>query len=119
MIQFENILYSITEYADTKLDALNDIQREGQGAMFTFKDICKQIEYSVFDGDLKFKRCVTSPMPLDFVYEKKYDSYLLDSKYDTDEKLLEKIQTGKGDLSIYEGNRFIYIDGIFSETEPS
>ena len=25
MIQFENILYSITEYADTKLDALNDI----------------------------------------------------------------------------------------------
>ena len=86
--------------------------------MFGFSDICKQIELSVYDGDKKFKRCVTSQMPLDFVYEKVPDGYLLDSKYDTDEKLLEKIQTGKGDLDIYEGNRFLYIDGIFSETEP-
>ena len=30
-------------------------------------------------------------MPLDFVYEKVQDGYLLDSKYDTDEKLLDKI----------------------------
>ena len=42
MVQFENILYSITEYADTRLDALNEIDRAGQGAMFTFADICKQ-----------------------------------------------------------------------------
>ena len=87
--------------------------------MFTFADICKQKELSVFDGDLTIKRCVTSQMPLDFVYEKRPNGYMLNSKYDTDEKLIEKIQTGKGDLSIYEGNRFIYIDGIFSETEPS
>ena len=41
MIQFENILYSITEFADTRINALNAIQREGEGRMFTFADICK------------------------------------------------------------------------------
>ena len=32
-------------------------------------------------------------MPLDFVYDKANNRYMLDL-YDTDEKLLEKVQTG-------------------------
>ena len=42
-------------------------------------------------------------MPLDFIYEKASNSYRM-SLYDTDEKLLEKIQTGRGDPSIFSGN---------------
>ena len=31
MIQFEELLYSITEFSDTKRDRLGDIIREGKG----------------------------------------------------------------------------------------
>ena len=58
-------------------------------------------------------------MPLDFVYDKATNAYLLESTYNTDEKLLTKVQTGKGDPSIYEGNMFLNIEGIFSETDPT
>ena len=57
-------------------------------------------------------------MPLDFVYEKAPNKYMLD-EYDTDEKLLAKVQSGKGDPSIYEGNKLLFIEGIFAATEPS
>ena len=56
-------------------------------------------------------------MPLDFVYEKVSNSYML-SKYETDEKLLTKVQTGKGDLSVFTGSYFLYIEGIFAKTVP-
>ena len=57
-------------------------------------------------------------MPLDFVYEKASNKYLLDEVYDTDEKIVDKIRTGKGDLDIFHGNLFLHIDSIFSETKP-
>ena len=56
-------------------------------------------------------------MPLDFLYEKATNDYVLD-QFDTDEKLLAKVQSGKGDPSIYEGNKFLFIEGIFAGTEP-
>lgn len=42
-------------------------------------------------------------MPLDFIYEKNENDYRLDI-YDTDEKLLKKVQTGRGDPAIYDGD---------------
>ena len=56
-------------------------------------------------------------MPLDFVYEKESNKYLLDEVYNTDEKIVDKIRSGKGDPDIYHGNLFLHIDSIFSETE--
>ena len=56
-------------------------------------------------------------MPLDFIYEKATNEYVIEA-YDTDEKLLAKVQSGKGDPSIYEGNKFLFIEGIFAATEP-
>ena len=88
MLQFEQLLYSITEYSDTKLDKLNSLYREGKGKIFSFADICEQIELGTATGDIK--RCFNSEMPLDFVYEKGPNKYMLDL-YDSDEKLLEKV----------------------------
>ena len=39
--------------------------------------------------------------------------------YDTNEKLLAKVQTGKGDLEMYDSdNNYLDIEGIFGSTEP-
>ena len=58
-------------------------------------------------------------MPLDFIYEKGPNKYMLEN-YETDEQLLEKVQTGRGDLAIYEGDfLFLFVEGIFSGTEPA
>ena len=54
-------------------------------------------------------------MPLDFVFEKSSNSYKLD-KYNTDQKLLDKVQSGKGDPEIYKGNKFLFIDGFMAAT---
>ena len=39
--------------------------------------------------------------------------------FDTDEKLMKKVQTGMGDPSIFNGASFLYIDGIFAKTVPA
>ena len=58
-------------------------------------------------------------MPLDFVYKKSTNKYMLEL-YESDQELLEKVQTGRGDLEIYEQEqRFLYIEGIFAGIEPS
>ena len=58
-------------------------------------------------------------MPLDFIYEKGTNKYMLEN-YVTDEQLLKKVQTGRGDLDTDQGDSlFIYIEGIFSGTEPA
>ena len=58
-------------------------------------------------------------MPLDFIYEKGPNKYMLEN-YVTDEQLLKKVQTGQGDLETDEGDSlFIYIERIFSGTEPA
>ena len=57
-------------------------------------------------------------MPLDFIYEKTLNGYAFE-KYDTDEKLLAKIQTGKGDKGIFFGINFLHIESMFAETKPS
>ena len=49
------------------------------------------------DIDAKvINRCETSMSPLDFVYDKGLSDYVL-YEYQTDEQLVQKIQTGKGD----------------------
>ena len=40
-------------------------------------------------------------------------------EYDSDEKLLEKIQTGRGDPEIFEGNQFLFVEGFFAGTDPA
>ena len=60
---------------------------------------------------------MNSPMPLDFIFEKGSNSYRLDL-YDTDEKLLTKVNTGKGDLEIFKGNKFLYLEGFLAAMEP-
>lgn len=57
-------------------------------------------------------------MPLDFFYELKTDSYRLDL-YDTEEKLIAKMRTGRGDPERYSGRDFIYLDAFLGQTDPS
>ena len=57
-------------------------------------------------------------MPLDFIYELSSDSYRFDL-YDSDEKLIEKMRTGRGDPERYAGRDFIYINSFMGQTEPS
>ena len=63
-------------------------------------------------------RCVNSPMPLDFIYELSSNSYRLDL-YDTDEKVIEKMRTGRGDPERYPGRDFLYLDAFMGITDPS
>ena len=80
--------------------------------------MCPQVALSLNDDDDDtFNKCVTSEMPLDFIYEKESNSYRLDL-YETDEQLIAKVQTGKGDPSLYAGADYLYIDGMFASTEP-
>ena len=76
MRQFEDLLYSITEFTDTKLDPLNNLHRTGKGKLFSFNDICYKFELVTDKGIIK--RCYNSEMPLDFVYEKRSNKYILD-----------------------------------------
>ena len=75
-----------------------------------------QVEHKTTSGTI-VKRCMNSHMPLDFIYEKSSNSYRLDL-YDTDEKLLQKVRTGKGDPSIFKGSKFLYLEGFLAEIEP-
>ena len=101
MIQFEEILYSVSEFSDTKLNNYNEIEREQAGKLFKFSDICPQVTFTA-DDKAPFTKCYTEQMPLDFIYEVDSNSYRLDL-YDTDEKLVTKFQTGKGDPHRYPG----------------
>ena len=61
---------------------------------------------------------MTSPWPLDWVYEQKTDSYNID-KFRTNEELINKIQSGKGDERfIYTGFKSIYIQIFLAGTVP-
>ena len=53
MKQFEDLLYSITEFDDTSLDNLNNIDRKREGKLFTFEDVCQQIELGTKTGTVK------------------------------------------------------------------
>jgi len=60
---------------------------------------------------------MNSAMPLDFIFEKSSNSYRLDV-YDSDEKLVEKVRTGKGDLELFKSNKFLFLEGFLAATEP-
>jgi hypothetical protein len=81
---------------------------------FTYKgenygDFCYQINDA----------CYTSESPLSYVYDQASNSYDL-SAYTSDSELLTKIQSGRGDLSIYQGDgSYIKVTGLFGKnTEP-
>ena len=66
-------------------------------------------------------RCRTyGQSPLDFVYEKKFQDYNF-RKFSSDERLLQKVRTGKGDETVdsYDdlGN-VIYVQFMFGSTQP-
>ena len=54
---------------------------------------------------------------MDFIYEKYNDTYNL-SRYNDDDELLEKIQTGKGDEDIYTQFINLYPDLFLGGTVP-
>ena len=40
MMQFEEIIYQVSEFSDTRMNTFNEIVRPKNGRYFTFKDIC-------------------------------------------------------------------------------
>ena len=60
-----------------------------------------------------------SPRPLDFIYERRLNRYNLD-RYRSNEDLVKKIQTGKGDeIFRYDGlGNNLFIEIIFGGTTP-
>ena len=46
MIEFEEILYSVSEFSDTGLDAYGSIERKAEGKLFKFSDVCPQVTLS-------------------------------------------------------------------------
>jgi hypothetical protein len=55
--------------------------------------------------------------PLNFIFELESGEYNM-TRYDTNSKLLGKIQTGKGDEELYESWQYIFIEFIFGGTRP-
>ena len=118
IMEFEKILYQVSEFSDTKLNNFNEIERDSKGKLFKFADICPVVVLTNPVTEETFEKCVTDDMPLDFIYDFNTNSYRMD-KYDTDQKLVAQIQTGKGDPTLYEGAKYLFIDGIFAETDPN
>ena len=52
MIQFEEILYSIAEFSDTHIDGFGSTHRPAEGSLFSFEDICQQIEHQTESGEI-------------------------------------------------------------------
>lgn len=117
----EQVIYKAAELDDTNLSDANLIVRPGKGTQFKFDQICQNIMITKNDGT-QVSRCITSPSPLDFVYSVEDGKYLIDDgeAYDTDEKLIEKIQTGRGDPRLYQGAKdFIYVPSVVGDSDPA
>ena len=58
-------------------------------------------------------------MPLDFIYDRKTDTYAIEN-YRTNDDLVQKIQTGKGDeLLMFDGyGNNIWLEVLFGGTTP-
>ena len=57
---------------------------------------------------------------MDFIYERKTDEYVI-SKYKTNQQLVQKVQTGKGDETFMypqDSYKNLYIQVIFAGTTP-
>ena len=63
------------------------------------------------------EKCRVSARPIDFVYDRKTDSYDL-SDYDSDMELIGKVQTGKGSEFIHYGYKHITVGLLFAGTIP-
>ena len=64
------------------------------------------------------EKCKSTSKPIDFIYERKTDSFNLD-RYQTNDELIGKVQTGKGDATfIHYGYKNIYIKQVFAGTIP-
>ena len=64
------------------------------------------------------EKCLATPRPIDFIYERHNDTYNL-TRYTSDAQLLKKIRTGKGDTEyIYTGLRNINVDSVYADTVP-
>ena len=63
---------------------------------------------------------------LDFIYNKQLDFLDGDAghgynfrEFDTDAKLLAKVQTGKGDPAMFSGKDFIAVNNMFGGHDPA
>jgi hypothetical protein len=128
MIDWENILYSIqlpsnATNSTTPVVPVNGTVNATQVRNITFADICKQFNFTKFDDKdsdeyVPPPACQTSPKPLDFVYVKQNNNYMLQD-YPTDAHLLYKMRSGKGDPKIFYGYNSLLIDIIFAGTYPN
>ena len=65
------------------------------------------------------EKCTVTQSPLDFIYDRKSDTYDLD-QFETDMDLIARIQTGKGDAQfMFYGHKNLYVELMFASTTPS
>ena len=105
MIRFEEWLYNLTIPSpsgnSTSPDQVTTFYQMCIKSRITsqedeeeWAELCKTDEsYCVVPAP---EKCKTSQKPLDFIYDRKTDSYALE-KYRNDYELLSKVRTGKGD----------------------
>ena len=46
MKQFEDLMYSVSDWKDTTVDATNNIVRDKKGAVYNYEDICYEVDES-------------------------------------------------------------------------
>ena len=107
MIRFEEWLVNL-EYP---VPPANETAAVGEPpTMLTFNDVCER--------DTTYDKCSTSPRPLDFIFVTESKSYSFEN-INTDDDLVMKIRTGKGDKEIYTGlGKNIFIEFFFGGTTP-
>ena len=64
------------------------------------------------------EKCKATGRPLDFIYDRKTDSYDIES-FPTELDLIRRVQSGKGDKNyMYYGDKILFTEIIFAGTVP-
>ena len=133
MLDFHDFIYTISFPAPKPLTSYTgDVE---EGTMITYADICERRnitdervekiaesackeygeKYCIVDAPMT---CKTSSKPIDFIYERKNNEFNL-NRYTSDNDLIAKVQTGKGDeFAFYGAYNNIFVDYTFGGTIP-
>ena len=96
MIDYQKMLYEISEFKETTMDDdTREPVRPKEGEKVTFVDFCRMIPLTTKDNTI-VRKCFNSGQPIEYIYELATNSYPLE-KYSTNEELLDKIKLGKSD----------------------